>query len=565
MNFFINEFSILSPIEGKAFNQKFKHNINLIVGEKDSGKSSLARAMLYTLGCDVKGFDFISKMPENIYIIDFNIDNSNFIIIRKKLKGGRGRNFYKVITGNKKISIFYDTKTFKEYLNKIMNIKLVTTNSDNEETKIYPNHIFLPFYIDQDYSWQSYLVSTFYGIQFINNYKKTILEYFTGARSNEYYELQLEKSNLKTKSMELGAIIDSKEFIINENNKNIKIIENIDVDKFQEQYLYVLEIYKNIIETEHRLKKVLNEKIYEKNALLEMKVKINSSIDGIIDKELEKYCPNCNQRVFNNIEQNYSLYSTQQKLVKEREKIVMYLEDVEDKISLSLSEIKNIKKENVELSNKLEANSKTIEIVDRANSYALNHLNETLLGELSNLRAKRDNYLEDIKKVENNLNDLNKNDISKDYKQRMIKAFSTLNMDFSYRNYYVSNFESVNIMLSGATKVQAFIAQYLTVYEMIVNCDTTISIPMFIDTFLKDDFNDEETERTSVFVFNSLKDMKQSFVFISNNKKTLESIANFKYNEIQLNSESRLLNKEYESIYNKYFNLLIDEEWLNND
>lgn len=559
MDLFINEFSILSPSEGKAFNQRFSNNINLIVGEKDSGKSSLARAMLYTLGCDVKGFDFITKMPENIYVIDFTIDNNQFIIIRKKLKNGRGKNFYKVITGSKKANIFYDTKTFKEYLNEIMNIQLVTTNTDNEETKIYPNHIFLPFYTDQDYSWQNYLVSTFSGIQFINNYKKTVLEYFTGARSNEYYELQLQKSNLKTKIMELGAMINSKELIISENNKNIKIIENIDVDKFQEQYNYVLEVYKNIIETEHRLKGELNEKIYRKNSLLEMKGKINSTINEMIDKELDNYCPNCNQRVFNEMEENYRLYSTQQKLIKEREKIVMFLEDVEDNINVSLSEIKNIKKENMELSNKLDSDSKAIEIVDRANSYALNHLNETLLKDLSKLRAKRDQYLEDIKEVERNLNELNKNDISKDYKQRMINAFSTLNIDFSYRNYYVSNLESVNIMLSGATKVQALIAQYLTIYEMIVNCDTTISIPMFIDTFLKDDFNDEEIERTSKFVFNSLKDMNQSFIFIANNKKTLESISNFMYNEIQLNSVSRLLNREYNLIYDRYSDLLIDE------
>jgi len=559
MDFFINEFSILSPIEGKAFNQRFKNNINLIVGEKDSGKSSLSRAMLYTLGCDVKGFDFIAKMPENIYVIDFNIDDNQFIIIRKKLKNGRGKNFYKVICDNNKVSIFYDTKTFKEYLNEIMNIQLVTTNSNNEETKIYPNHIFLPFYTDQDNSWQNYLVSTFSGVQFINNYKKTILEYFTGARSNEYYELQLKKSNLKTIIMELVAMINSKQLIIDENNKNIKIIESIDVDEFQDQYNYVLEIYKNIIETEHRLKRKLNEKIYRKNSLMEMKEKINSSINGIIDNELDNYCPNCNQRVFNEMEENYRLYSIQQKLIKEREKIVMFLEDVEDEINLSLSEIKNIKKENVELSNKLDADSKTIEIAERANSYALNHLNETLLKELSNLRLKRDEYLEDIKEVEKNLNELNKNDIAKDYKQRMIKAFSNLNIDFSYRNYYVSNLESVNIMLSGATKVQAFLAQYLTIYEMIVNCDTTISIPMFIDTFLKDDFNDEEIDRTSTFVFNSLKDINQSFIFISNNKKTLESISKFRYNEIKLNSISRLLNKEYKSIYNRYSELLVDE------
>lgn len=67
MNFIINEFTILAPSIKKAFNQTFKRNINLIVGVKDSGKTTLVRSMLYTLGCDVKGFDFIERYPSNIY------------------------------------------------------------------------------------------------------------------------------------------------------------------------------------------------------------------------------------------------------------------------------------------------------------------------------------------------------------------------------------------------------------------------------------------------------------------------------------------------------------------
>ena len=49
MKFNIKEFSIISPSEKKSFNTDFKEGINLIIGEKDSGKSSLARAILYTL------------------------------------------------------------------------------------------------------------------------------------------------------------------------------------------------------------------------------------------------------------------------------------------------------------------------------------------------------------------------------------------------------------------------------------------------------------------------------------------------------------------------------------
>jgi DNA repair exonuclease SbcCD ATPase subunit len=556
VNFFINEFSILSPTEKKAFNEKFEEKINLVIGEKDSGKSSLARSILYTLGCDVRNLDFISKMPENIYIIDFNIDENNYLLIRKKLKGGKGKNFFKIIRNRDEIKNFYDTKGFKDYLNDIMGIELVTTDRENRETKLYPNHIFLPFYTDQDFSWQSYLTSTFTGIPFINNYKKIILEYFTGARSNEYYKLQLQKNILNSRLIERDALIKSKELIIEENNKNIKIIENINIEEFQRQYEYALNMYNNIVETEHKLKRELNEKIYKKNSLLEMKVKLDSSIDEIINQELGEKCPNCKQEIHKDMEENYKLLLTQQNLIKEREKLNMYLEEAEEEISYSMSNVKNIKYENVELRNKLNADAEIIKLSDRANSYALNQVNEKLLDEVSKLRVLRDKDQESLEKVEKSLNDLNKINVAKEYKELMIKAFEDLEIPFAYKNYYVSNLESVNIMLSGATKVQAYIAQYLSIYRMAINAENTINIPMFIDTFLKDDFNGQEKDRTSKYIFNNLKDNFQSFIFISNNEQTIESISSYEYNEIDLVGRGNLLNKDYNSIYDRYVELL---------
>ncbi len=74
-----------------------------------------------------------------------------------------------------------------------MGIEVVTMGIDKKETQLYPNHIFLPFYTDQDNSWQDYMDSTFNGIKFIKNHRKVVLEYFTGARPNEYYRLNLKK------------------------------------------------------------------------------------------------------------------------------------------------------------------------------------------------------------------------------------------------------------------------------------------------------------------------------------------------------------------------------------
>lgn len=557
MNFIINEFSIISPTDKKAYNQKFQKKMNLIVGEKDSGKSTLARSILYTLGCEVKNFDFLTCFPNNIYILDFNIDSTNYLLIRRNLKKGRGSNFFKVIVNGTHIETFFDTKNFKEYLNEILDIKVVTMAKDKQETKLYPNHIFLPFYIDQDNSWQEYMDSTFKGVKFINNHKKVILEYFTGARPNAYYAMNLKKSKLKIRIDELEALIQSKELIVKENDKNIHIIENIDIDSFKSQYQYFLDMYKNIVDTEHDLKKVVNDMIYKKNSYSDMKKKLDTSIEEMIENELSETCPNCNQKISKSLEDNYLLYLTQENLAGEREKINMFIHDLEEEIELAMTDIENLKYNDKELSNKLNNSSDIIELANRADSYALTRVNGRLRSEIDKLRIERDTKNDALKLVEKSLRDLNEKDVSETYRQSMIKAFNELQIPFSYNNYYISNLESVKISLSGATKVQALIAQYLSIYNMTVENSNTINIPMFIDTYLKDDFNEDELSRTSKFIFKNLVNKHQSFVFIANNQENLTSIKDFNYNRYDLYGKGSILSDKYQKVNDRYSKFIV--------
>lgn len=554
MNFFIKKFSIISPSNKKAFSQEFTSNINLIVGEKDTGKSTLSRAMLYTLGCDVRSFDFLKKFPDNVYILEFSIGNDDYILIRRRLKDGKGKNYFKIVKNKYNINIYYDTTSFKDKLNEILGIKLVTMGKGNNETKLYPNHVFLPFYTDQDYSWQSYLAATFSGINFISNIKKILLEYFSGARSNDYYTLQLEKNKAKANFLEYDSLIRSKELIIQENIRNIKIIESIDVDDFKENYNLVLKLYNNIIETEHRIKEELNERIYTKNSLLEMQSKLDISIETIINKEIEKECPTCNQRLDNSMEQNYRLFLTRENIINEREKINMYLDEVEKSINDSMEQVKTLKVNQNNLEEKLNSDDTVVSLIERADSYALSRINIKLKEEIKKLEIQRKRYEDRLHEIEESLNKLNERDISQEYKRLMIQAFNDLNIKFSYKNYYTSNLESVEIGLSGASKVQAFIAQYLTIYEMSLKNKEVINMPMIIDTFLKDDFNNDEIKKTAQFIFSKLENTFQSFIFISNNEQTLNTIEDYNFNRIDLKIPYDFFNSDYQEIYKDYSN-----------
>ncbi|MED4810443.1 hypothetical protein [Bacillus atrophaeus] len=558
MNFYINKFSILSKTLNKSFSQVFDKGINLIVGEKDSGKTSLARAIMFTLGCDVNNFDLKNKIPDIVFILEFSLDNNDYIIIRKQLKTvGRGKNYFKLIH-KKEEEVFFDTKTFAERLNSLFNIKIITLNKENERTFLYPNHIFLPFFVDQDYSWQSYLTSTFTGLHFIHNFKKIILEYYSGMRSNLYYELLLQKNEALKKYRKFDSLIDSKELIFQENINNMKIIEDIDIEKFKQKYQAILKIYDNIIRTEHQLKNKFNEIVYEKNNLVKQHERLNLAIDTIIPDELQEHCPNCKQIIYKHLDENYKLLLSKENLINEREKIQMQLKDIEKEFNNTNTEIMNINIKGTEIEKKLNADENVISLTERAESYAFSKINDSLRKEINSLLIKKLERESELEDIEEKLKKMNHQNITEKYQRLMIKAYRDLNISFSYKSYYTSNLESVNINLSGASKVQAFIAQYLSIFELSLLNSESVNIPMFIDTYLKDDLNHEEINRTTDFVFEKMNKGHQAFLYISNNKDTLSRIENYdyKYKKINLENKEQLFTKDYMTTYLTYKDIL---------
>ncbi|MGM0881799.1 MAG: hypothetical protein ACQEXQ_12295 [Bacillota bacterium] len=553
MKLIINKFAILSPAEKKAYNIAYSEKTNLIVGRKDTGKSTLARAMMYTLGCDVKNFDFREELPNNIYILTFTIESDEYVLLRKRLKSGKGKNYFKVYKNNYFDGVFYNTKDFAGYLNKILNIPLVTVDKEYNETALYPNHIFLPFFTDQDNSWQNYLVSTFSNLGFIKDFKKTILEYFVGTRSNEYYELKLKQLNLGDQIERKKALLESKELIYKENNRNIKIIENIDINEFRKQYNSVLEVYRNIIEAEHELKKKINEKIYQKNSYLESKKILTSNINDFLDSEIDNECPNCHQRIDRDFNEDFQLYLTRENLINEREKIEMHLKECEIEINKEMEQLNHLKQEDVHLKKTLNSNDSIIELAERADSYALTRINATLEQDIKSLKVELLDLQEDKKTVDNRLKKLKEKDLSTKYKGLMKEYFDELSIPFNYKSYYDTDFESVKISLSGTTKVQAFIAQYLTVYELVQGNKSVIKIPMLIDSYIKDHFNEQDAEKTTKFIFKLLHEKShQSFVFITDSKQTISSIELDKVFLIKLTNVNNLLSQDYEKIYSEY-------------
>lgn len=554
MHLKIRKFSILDSLNSKAFHETFKKGLNLIVGEKDSGKTSLARAIMYTFGCDVRNFELQNQNSNLCFIIEFTVNQSDYILVRRKLvKKGKGKNYFKLFSDNESYT-YFSTKDFKEKLNEVLNIELETLDKQGQKTKLYPNHLFLPFYMDQDYSWQTYLSSTFSNVKFVNNYKKIILEFYTGMRSNEYYRLSLRKNEQKKRLLYTDSLIESKKAILQENLANMKIIEDVDVAKFQEKYKIVLSVYENIVSTEHKLKDKYNKSLYEQNRMENQIAQLDQVINQIIPEELEAHCPNCNQLIHKEMSDNYELLLKKENLINEREKLVLLFMENRNELSIIKSELKNTLEKESALNEKLNATNKSVSLSDRAESYAFSQVNIKLEKEVNELISKREEIEEELELVEKQLSELNKNSIHEKYQKLMISAFEELDIPFSFNAYYRTNFESVNINQSGLSKVQAFLSQYLSIYEIIEKNELCTSLPMYIDTYIKDDFSKNDFNQTTDFLVSKLGHFMQSFLSITDNDETIKRImeSEVKINVLTLKKNTGLFTKEYEEIYIKY-------------
>lgn len=185
---------LLSHRDRKARHVNFHPRKNLLRGRNHTGKTSLIRALFETLGAKPQGT--LEAWDENTAsLLEFSVDERHFFALHQN---GRRALF------NANREMIVATSKFGEWSQTFCDVtgfNLVFT--DKKESAVQPADpacFFLPFYVNQDGSWQSDW-NTFDGLKRFNSPHGAILEYFTGVCPPEYYRARAEKGQ-KTKVLE---------------------------------------------------------------------------------------------------------------------------------------------------------------------------------------------------------------------------------------------------------------------------------------------------------------------------------------------------------------------------
>jgi hypothetical protein len=196
---------LLSKKEKAARRIAFDPRSTLILGENDTGKSSLIKAIYATFGADPAVTHPEWKSLGVASLVSFEIDGTPYELLRSSsifaLFDGQGR---KLWSGSG------ITSNLSPQLAEILGVKLRMQSREGEFAVPPPAYFFSPFYVDQDAGWQRNWTS-FSNMQQFENYRQSLALFHAGVRPNEFYAAQAAKIEAERAKVELSKERDALE------------------------------------------------------------------------------------------------------------------------------------------------------------------------------------------------------------------------------------------------------------------------------------------------------------------------------------------------------------------
>lgn len=534
---------LIVDLKNKEANQfDFKDQANLIISKNNiQGKSSLLKSIYFTLGLDIKTFPKGWNTDDMMFRISVKNDNKKHKIIRF-------RDSYKVDDSDFMQGYAYSLK-----LQEILGINMLLKNWRTKELSLgYSSALILPYYIDQDNSWQGIpYKSVTNGVNHYDAVPTSIFEYIFGLSDEDIQELELQKKLENNKKTELTNQIDVLgEYKKEEQEKLTKVsnINPIDTESVESQIQYFLDLLnrynKNIQSYKTHLIKRKTELNNIEQDLEELKNLLKITRKDY--KDINTICTHCNSELtveqsLTRLNLNHNILEIQEAILlyeKDRDKAIKKIDeyrkkknDVDDEVKLIKTEISN-SKALLEIHEYIDASAK-----EKTISNLEQNIHKKILGRdsidqvINGINAKIRSLKKDKKELSTNLkNDYNTliAEISKELSNVTIDELDFLKFK--------------NISGSGMNSNKLFLSYYL-IYFNLLDKHGRYSFPFGMDSFIKNEASsDNEVEMFEMFEKYLLELDHQSFFSILNeNLKYLKSDND--YHLIKL--DKRVLNSKF--------------------
>ncbi|WP_043320692.1 AAA family ATPase [Microbulbifer sp. HZ11] len=524
---YFKKVSIISRRDKKGLVFNFSPKINIIYGDNDTGKSSIIKSLYYTLGGDCR-LDKEWKDDDIITKVCINVNGREYTFVRHK----------------KRISIFIYSDSYTllvssshmsaiaEKIKEIFNFNLqLSYKKTGKQTQANPACLYLPFYIDQDEGWHTAL-SSFSGMAMYDDWQKNSLQFHSGIKPKEYYELAGEIKTIQLELEELSAMLEAVIAAKKKFEESFgRVLFDIDVDYYQDLLNKFLGKCQelNVEESEFRLK------------LLDLL----SNRDSIA-KEIET----C-RSLLENFEEDLSTdMSVKYHVFENREQLLELLPKMYDEKQVLDDQINSVKeqlRQSKELSSELNAMMREVKgelsLKDVIRSQASKEVEITFEEQIKSLHEKigeRSKALEDLFKKQNEFTDRKRTQtINDDFKSFLAIAQDKLGI----RSPVIApliQYGKITKSKTGSRSPRSIFAYHYGLLKTMEKHSTVAMLPIVIDSPKQQDLDTEGTEKLIALCTESLGENNQVII----GAVALES--NMKgYHQLELTEKYSLLSSEY--------------------
>lgn len=353
----------LMSYKGVARRINLNHDLIVVAGGNESGKSCILKSLYYTLGASV--YPFANKWVEGrvISMLKFAIDGVDLKAIRM------GNDIY-VFNPDNSLSFHEKDKTrIASKLGNLLGINIQFKDSKGKDRTFSTGYMFMPFYIDQDKGWDQPL-NSFTGLSGIGG-KYNALLYHTGIIDDEFYvyKSRMEAAENKKKDV-VNEISGSYRFKKEVMKRFVKYeILPFTVEDFNNG---IQDVLKRLSDLKTKQKKTLQEleKLYSIKYSYQFNIdqlkdninEINKDFKYALKSESEICCPMCGATVENDVFARFKMLDD-----KDRCKDLLIdnnikLDEIKDKISEKEKISSDIREEINELQKKINLQNEQVSL-----------------------------------------------------------------------------------------------------------------------------------------------------------------------------------------------------------
>lgn len=553
-NIRFKEIAFLS-YKGVARRIDLNHDLIVIAGGNETGKSCILKSMYYTLGTSV--YPFAQRWVDGnvITMLKFSIDGVSFKAVRM------GNDIY-VFNPDNTLNFHEKDKTkFASKLGNLLGINIHYKDSKGKEKTFTSGFMFMPFYLDQDKGWDQPL-NSFAGLSGSGGKHNAIL-FHAGIINDEFYvyKRRMEEAEARKKAanteiaasyrfrqeaMKRFAKYEALPFTVEEFHKGIQEVMT-KLNSLKEKQ-------KSIMRELERLYSIKYSYQFNIDQLKENIVEIEKDFKYALKSEMELCCPMCGATVENDAFARFKMLDDKDRckdlLIDNNTK----LDDIKDKIAEKERVSQSIRDEIDELQERINRRSNEVTLDEMFEAKLREYVEDVVNDSTGKLRDEINKLDLIIYESKESLKRLQKKDkksqVENEFDSFVKKTLKKFGLSIDEKNHTLGG----KIKTTGSSVIKYVIAYTYAYLNVMYKNDCPLFAPIIIDEPKQKGIDDNGFVSILNSIVNDRPQGSQLILSLTDNE-----LANFNADHTPIllqNGQDVMNEEEYEEVKNEIENLV---------